>query len=76
MAQPGGLSETQQRDDEQDHLVKGPVLGQGSDRGNGAAGSAVTWYNSGREQGNNGTRGNGNSLANEVRVETCSFRKG
>ena len=41
MAQPGGLSETRRRDKEQDNLLGGPGPGQGSARGNGAAGSAV-----------------------------------
>ena len=55
MEQPGRLSETQRRDEEQDNLVGGPGPGQGSGGGNGAAGSVVSEQFSGGGQDNNGT---------------------
>ena len=64
MVQPGGLSEMQRRDEEQDNLVGGPGPRQGSARVNGATGIVASWQIPGGEHGNNGTRGHGNSLAN------------
>ena len=64
MPQPEGFSETQRCDEEPHNLVGGPGPGQGSARGNGAAGGAVRWQISGGEHANDDTRGNGNSLSN------------
>ena len=76
MEQPGRLSETQRRDEEQDNLVGGPGPGQGSGGGNGAAGSVVSEQFSGGGQDNNGTSVQGNSLANVGTSRNVRFSQG
>ena len=76
MAQPGGLSRTHRRDEEQDNLVGGSGPGQGSARGNGAAGRAVSGRISGGGHDNNGTRVQGNSMANMGTSRNVQFSQG